>query len=82
MKENKLIEPSLLTRVNTKNGVMEVSSIHYVFMNKYYNETCVFFADRTSKIVGDYTVHNKVVSKILREDATAFIAKRDRNHEF
>lgn len=80
MKENELISPSLLTKVNTKNGVVEVSSIHYIFMNRLYNETCVFFsADRVTKIVGDYTVHHEVVSKILKEDATAFIIKRERN---
>ena len=79
MKGHELLSPSLLTKVNTKNGVVEVSSIHYIFMNRLYNETCVFFADKTSIIVGDYTVHHKVVSKILKEDATAFIIKRERN---
>lgn len=76
---DQLLSPHLETKVNTKNGVVEVSSIHYILMNRRYNETCVFFADNTSEIVGDYTVHHKVVSKILSEDATAFIIKRERN---
>ena len=61
-KENR---PHIITHIYFDTGAVEVSSIDYVLEGVYVNETCVFYPDMTSEVIGTYDDHLKIVTNLI-----------------
>jgi hypothetical protein len=61
--------PQVTTTIATNAGDIEVSSVHYTLhtedYSRLYNETCVFYPNGESEVVGDYDDHTGAVTGLL-----------------
>ena len=60
------LKPQIVTEIKLKLGTVTVSSICYKYDNHVYDETCVFFTDDTSDVVGTYDDHCKIVQELMK----------------
>jgi hypothetical protein len=57
--------PHIITEIYFDSGTVEVSSVNYDESNMHLNETCVFYPDDKSEVLGTYDDHFKIVKDIL-----------------
>jgi hypothetical protein len=61
-KENR---PQIVTYIYFDTGTVEVSSIDYTLEGVYVNETCVFYTNMSSEVIGTYDDHFKIVTNLM-----------------
>jgi hypothetical protein len=57
--------PQLVTKIYFDSGYVEVSSINYIQDGIYLDETCVFYPNDMSDVLGTYDDHFKIVKDLL-----------------